>query len=234
MKKLFAIVLSLIVIPTFHAHAWIGGPFSNNSHTPTGDDGVYEAVATGLDVTGTYRWGVGNQNQAAEYTNGQVGNTGNVQFGGFAGTTNQHVYFARGVVYFGTCFGTVNSTLNVVSCVGTASLLSSTGNFEGTLGGPGAVQTPANTDFIVVPFDPRRVEDVLVIGVDGDDFDILTLPTAGGSINSRFNGELSSLSRPWSQEFFATGIANIVTPGINDRRVPITVYGSRVSFVRNG
>ena len=125
MKKLFAILLALLVIPSFHAHAWVGGPFSNNSYTPNGDDGIYEAVAipraNGFNGVGLYRFGIFNRNPGGTaFTNGQAGNTSNVNFGGFVGSNNQHVWYINGATYFGTCFGTVNSSIGTIRCVGNA------------------------------------------------------------------------------------------------------------------
>ena len=125
MKKLFAIFFAITVIPSFHAHAWVGGPFSNNNLTPEGDDGIYEAVGVAVNNNGIglYRWGVGNRATAVNYNDGRNGNTGNVQFGAFAGTSNQHVWYFQGNVYYGTCFGTVNSAIGTVNCIGNAATL---------------------------------------------------------------------------------------------------------------
>ncbi len=146
MKKVFAIFLATILVPTFNTFAWVGGPFSNNSFTPEGDDGIYEAVAVpafgqgstgftdtftgagvggpGVNGIGIYRWGVFNNNPGGiTFTTGTLGlngNTSNVQFGGFASATSQHVWYINGAVYYGPCFGTVNSAIDTIRCVGNA------------------------------------------------------------------------------------------------------------------
>ena len=65
MKKLFALFCAICLMPSFSAHAWIGGPFSNNSFFgENGDDGVYEAVGfptSGVsNGVGIFRWAVAN------------------------------------------------------------------------------------------------------------------------------------------------------------------------------
>lgn len=141
MKKIFAIFLALVLMPSFHAYAWLGGPFSNNSFTPAGDDGVYEAVAVPASSYGTnqfldgnpvnqvngiglYRWAVSNNNTGSLVNNPATGiqedSVSNVHFGGLTGSTNQKTWYINGKVYYGTCFGVVNSVAGAIRVVGTA------------------------------------------------------------------------------------------------------------------
>tara|TARA_B110000305_G_C19250703_1_gene544603 strand:+ start:284 stop:688 length:405 start_codon:yes stop_codon:yes gene_type:complete len=62
MKNIIAIFCTLFLAPTSHSYAWIGGPFSNNSYFgESGDDGVYEAIATGPNAIGIFRIVVANE-----------------------------------------------------------------------------------------------------------------------------------------------------------------------------
>ena len=122
MKKAFAVFSALILMPGLNAHAWVGGPWSNDSYQHNGDDGVYEAVATATNGIGIYRWGVSN-------------NGGNLEFaaGSFA---SSNLWYYRGISYYGMCFGIVNSHLGVVSVVGngTTDLLKSTTTVDADTG----------------------------------------------------------------------------------------------------
>jgi|GEM_PF-870007 len=141
MRQLFAIFCALVLLPCFTTHAWIGGPFSNNTFFgETGDDGVYEAVAIpGVDNNGNpvngiglYRWAVTNAQQGfteddiivvnddgnVNATVGVFPVTSNVYFGGVGRIS--HSWFIAGISYTGDCFGTVNSGQGIIACVGNA------------------------------------------------------------------------------------------------------------------
>ena len=129
MKKLFALFCAVCLMPSFSAQAWIGGPFSNNSYfNPAGTDGVYEASATAINGIGLYRIAVGNEFSGVNPTgvttsiptplgvvpaggtlvNLPAINSGNVVIGAWGnGFTN--IWYFRGVQYFGSTLGTVNS-----------------------------------------------------------------------------------------------------------------------------
>lgn len=238
MKKLFAIFFALAVIPSFHAHAWVGGPFDNNNFTPEGDDGIYEAVATLANGVGLYRWGVGNRATAAAYTDTRQGNTGNVQFGAFQGTSNQHTWYFEGNVYYGTCFGTVNGSLGTVQCVGNAADLVPTAVSPGVLAGPGlSILTPGVTNQIVTTFNDT----------DGDITTIETqtstvaVPNEGVLCNSFFSAttDQGNSNNPAAKAFAGQGtlfVGSSTTGSLQGVNVTRTflVFGSRVSLQRNG
>ncbi|MDF1813451.1 MAG: hypothetical protein P1V20_14735 [Verrucomicrobiales bacterium] len=222
MKKIFAILLAVTVIPTFHAHAWVGGPFSNNSFTPAGDDGIYEAVAipsgtfndaaaTAVSGVGLYRWGVNNQNAGGTaFTNGLVGNTSNVNFGGFIGAISSHVWYINGAVYYGVCFGTVNSSIGQIRVVGNA-----------TDSTPAVISTPAD--------------------LNNPDINIGTPAQTATFANSTFQGNVRSFPKWYAtNNFQGTGQVNVAVnptagiPAASGAAFPIIVFGSRVSFVVTG
>lgn len=153
MKKIFAIFCAIVLMPSFSAHAWIGGPFGGNNYFgPAGDDGIWEAAAsiipgsvrsaanpgsgTVLFGSGTYRWGVENNQGTLALTNLNTSlddlnfdtttqfipagtpAASNTFFGGFSGIN--HVWFINGIAYFGTCVGTANSGLGGVFASGFA------------------------------------------------------------------------------------------------------------------
>lgn len=118
MKKVFGIFAAVILMPSLQVQAWVGGPWSNNSYQANGDDGVYEAVGSLTDGTAMYRWAVNNQGAGSNTTfthpAGSVNgaSSSNVQFGGLFGSANPHIIWYRGIVYYGRCFGLVNSGLH--------------------------------------------------------------------------------------------------------------------------
>jgi len=138
MKQIFALFCAFVLLPAYTSHAWIGGPFSNNSHFPNAEDGVYEAIGTIVpDVlnplppsgVGVFRFVVGNRSAGLPSTipSGSVA-SGNVFLGFFnaptttvvAGitinTTNPitNMWFINGVRYTGTTLGTVNEAASEV------------------------------------------------------------------------------------------------------------------------
>ncbi len=152
MKKIFAAFCALVLMPSFSAQAWIGGPFSNNSYFgEDGDDGVYEAVAYPVggafaNGIGIFRWGVGNSTGFTDDATisvstvvyddqGNIERTfvdvrpiaSNIYFGGTGQIS--HTWFIEGVSYRGNCDGIVNSGMGLVSCVGSASDQNSGGRF---------------------------------------------------------------------------------------------------------
>lgn len=121
MKKIFAVFCAVVLMPSFSAHAWIGGPFSNNSFFgEAGDDGVYEAAASALNGIGLYRIVVGNTyegiNPAGVTTSSQVA-SGNVVIGAYEPnfTTFSNVWFYEGVFYAGVTLGTASSVMGTVT-----------------------------------------------------------------------------------------------------------------------
>ena len=130
MKKIFAAFCAIVLMPSFSAQAWIGGPFSNNSFSGVnGDDGVYEVVATVRNGLGLYRIVVGNNFPGVNPTGVQASvpsetpntgtvltdpiqvpgiSSGNIFFGGLGGSSS-NIWFFEGVTYSGNVTGTVNS-----------------------------------------------------------------------------------------------------------------------------
>tara|TARA_R110000850_G_scaffold202967_7_gene329073 strand:- start:5477 stop:6043 length:567 start_codon:yes stop_codon:yes gene_type:complete len=128
-----------MLTPMFQANAWIGGPFSNNSYFGAGgEDGVYEASASGINGIGLFRFVVGNEFQGSQTiaTGGStevvtdifgnpIGtittpgiNSGNIVFGAFG--TAQNIWYHEGVSYLGNCVGTVSNVSKTVNAVGNA------------------------------------------------------------------------------------------------------------------
>jgi hypothetical protein len=216
MKKFFAIFLALTVVPTFQTYAWIGGPFSNNSHTPNGDDGIYEAVAiprgaaltgaapgSGLNGVGLYRWGVTNN------STGTTGGEGNVLFGSMAFLNNQHVWYLNGAVYYGMCFGTVNSIVDTIHVVGSArDFVPITNSFIGGGIGPAGGTTP------------------------------VTPPTVANNATSHFTAKVRRGSYFFAgRNFQGSGRVSTATaldPSTTVTEFRIIVFGSRVSHVVTG
>lgn len=145
MKKIIAVFCALVLAPTFNTYAWIGGPFSNNSYFgESGDDGVYEGIATGPNAIGIFRITVANDfggsqdldtgltlvpglenfNSIGSLANAVVPaiNSGNIFIGGFGlnETPASNIWYYEGVSYFGRTSGTVNSALGIVAAVGNA------------------------------------------------------------------------------------------------------------------
>ncbi|MEC5125362.1 hypothetical protein VSU19_01260 [Verrucomicrobiales bacterium BCK34] len=145
MKKIIAVFCALVLAPTFNTYAWIGGPFSNNSYFgESGDDGVYEGIATGPNAIGIFRITVANDfggsqdldtgltlvpglenfNSIGSLTDAVVPaiNSGNIFIGGFGlnETPASNIWYYEGVSYFGRTSGTVNSALGLVAAVGNA------------------------------------------------------------------------------------------------------------------
>ena len=139
MKKIFAIFCALVLLPSFNVNAWVGGPFSNNNFFgENGDDGVYEASASGINGIGLFRFSVANNFPGTfdittgatlvpiSDTAGNIAaivsafpiNSGNLVFGGFGQDSN--IWFFRGVSYTGQTNGTVNSVSGSVAAVATA------------------------------------------------------------------------------------------------------------------
>jgi hypothetical protein len=147
MKQLFAIFCALFLMPMVSAQAWIGGPFSNNTFFgEQGDDGVYEAVATGPNALGIYRIVVGNNFEGANPQGVQASaanvnanfsiefgvsteetivirnpliNSGNTVIGALGRPFN-HIWFFEGVSYAGVSLGTASSILGQVHAVANA------------------------------------------------------------------------------------------------------------------
>jgi hypothetical protein len=146
MKKIFAVFCAVWLVPSFSAHAWIGGPFSNNSFSDKVDDGVYEAVAIPVNNRanpnqvvkngiGMYRWAVTNNTSFSDAVapNAGIPFTSNVYFGGLGQVS--HTWFIEGVAYRGLCEGTANSGIGVINCVGTAASSGGTALIESSFKG---------------------------------------------------------------------------------------------------
>lgn len=128
-------------MPSFSAHAWIGGPFSNNSFFgENGDDGVYEAVGTTTNGLGLFRIVVGNNFDGVNPSGVQASvpseepnfgspltdniqvpgiSSGNIVFGALGNDAN-NIWYYQGVSYFGNSIGTVNSVQGIAAAVGRA------------------------------------------------------------------------------------------------------------------
>lgn len=137
MKRIVGIFTAIILMPAVQVQAWVGGPFSGNTYEENGDDGIYEAVATTANGIGMYRWAVQNNlaptGVASLTFDGNFQNS-NVQFGGLVGAVSPHVWYFRGLVYYGRCFGMVNTNMGVVNVVGNASDTGNNGSSEGING----------------------------------------------------------------------------------------------------
>ncbi len=137
MKNILAVFCALILAPTFNTYAWIGGPFSNNSYFgESGDDGVYEGIATGPNAIGIFRITVANDFAGSQDLDTGLTtlpgttaaipvpaiNSGNIFIGGFGlnEAPASNIWFYEGVSYFGRTSGTVNSALGIVSAVANA------------------------------------------------------------------------------------------------------------------
>lgn len=119
MKKVLGIFLAIILMPAAQVQAWIGGPFSNNSHFVNGDDGIYEAYATVQNGTGLFRFAVRNNGVSSEGTVGGI-NPSNVDFGGILTSSSINIWYYRGITYVGNTIGMANSDLGIVSATGNA------------------------------------------------------------------------------------------------------------------
>ncbi len=138
MKKIFALFCAVVLMPSFSAHAWVGGPFGNNSFFgQNGDDGVYEAAATGKNAIGLYRIVVGNAFAGVNPTgvNASIPATttrptgtvvtvpgissGNVVIGAYGSPFN-NIWYYEGLFYAGNTFGTASSVRGTVTAFGDA------------------------------------------------------------------------------------------------------------------
>ncbi|MCF6313351.1 MAG: hypothetical protein L3J39_12960, partial [Verrucomicrobiales bacterium] len=164
MKQVFAIFCAVILMPGLNAHAWVGGPWSNNNALESGDDGIYEAVATMSNGVGMYRWAVRNNSVSTAVNAGggagaNAAAPSNVMFGGgILGASSSNVWFYRGITYYGPCFGVVNSAMGIVSAVGNAStdgglnqVGSSLNNVPLTGSSPGQRDNVPTTNTVVIP-----------------------------------------------------------------------------------
>jgi hypothetical protein len=105
---------------------WRGGPLSNNNALPGGDYGVYEAIATMTNGTGLYRFAVRNNGADSQAafggTTGPAGITSsNVQFSaGLLNAQSSHVWYYKGITYYGVALGSANHDMGIVSATGNA------------------------------------------------------------------------------------------------------------------
>lgn len=133
MKQIFALFCAIVLLPSYTSHAWIGGPFSNNSYFQQAEDGVYEAIGTiqpaipGVVGVGIFRFAVANRAvglpstlPAASVASGNV-------FIGFLGVTPvSNIWFISGQRYTGTTLGTVNEAAGQVIAAASATRLAVT------------------------------------------------------------------------------------------------------------
>lgn len=133
MKTIFTIFCAVCLMPSFSAHAWIGGPFSGNTYfSENGDDGVYEAAATATNGIGLYRIVVGNNFEGvnSQGVNASVPSnvvfepgtsvqipgisSGNVVIGAY-GSSFSNVWYHEGVFYAGITLGSASSVRGTVT-----------------------------------------------------------------------------------------------------------------------
>jgi len=229
MKKAFAIFCAVILMPGLNAQAWVGGPFSNNNSLSTGDDGVYEAVATATNGTGLYRWGVRNNGTGAQTTptgaEALTGSVSNIQFNaGILGAISSNVWYYQGITYYGRTFGTVNSAMGVVSVIANASEL---GNEPLINNIPVTPNIGGNTG--------------LTVAIAGDDTVLVTARpqpypgTANSSFTARINpaGNHDPVKRFWGDGVISfnreTDSIRLISFRIDDVGTDVTIDGSATS-----
>lgn len=198
MKKALAIFTAVVLMPASQTMAWTGGPFSNNSALPSGDDGVYEAIATTSNGLGIYRFAVRNSGVSSETAGGGTNPNGsttvssNVQFSaGLLAASSSNVWYYKGITYYGPAFGTVNSDAGIVVCVGNAE--SNQPSAGGLQGQAGAAPVPAQT------------------GVGGVNGVVIKGPQGGniGYANSSFTAKIKDKTSP-TVRFNGTGEVSFV------------------------
>ncbi|MEO0414228.1 MAG: hypothetical protein AAF226_04650 [Verrucomicrobiota bacterium] len=193
LKDIFAVFAALVLIPAGTSQAWIGGPFSNNNYNPGGDDGIYEAVAVITNGTGMFRWHVGNDIAGSvSFTNGLLGATSNVQFQGLSSSTNPHVWYYRGTVYFGVCWGSVNSAItgDKISVVGNASDSSPRVEGTGDINNPVVTTTDPTTTQVPVQLFTTQNGNVVPTGVS-----FIEIENPGFFANSFFRANFEDMRR---------------------------------------
>ncbi|MCB1064743.1 MAG: hypothetical protein KDN20_17715 [Verrucomicrobiae bacterium] len=257
MKQAFGIFLAILIMPTFQVQAWIGGPFSGNSYHDNGDDGVYEAIGSMTDGTAMYRWAVNNENAGGvPMTGADAGGslTSNVQFGGLVGASSPHVIWYRGVVYYGRCFGLVNSNMGRVSVTGSATIdgLSGSGNPNNgvTLNGAGNQSTPAIGNTVVIP-DTKSVANSTWKGkitskypmksfhgygtvsfLGSPSLDLLTVTVANITVTGGGNVFVPNVINVETNKYTSTSAGSSFLQA--GHRVGMKVFGTQVSFSVNG
>lgn len=253
MKQAFGIFAALILMPSFQVQAWVGGPWSNDSYQSNGDDGIYEAIGTLTDGTAMYRWAVNNNNAGGVQMVGGQSNaalTSNVQFGGLVGAQSPHVVWYRGIVYYGRCFGIVNSNMGQVLVTGNASNdglnggsgqmngvdlnAGATSGLTGLASGQGTAVIPARKTLanstwkakIHKSFPNKRFHGHGTISFVGDpDFDLVL--TSAGTGNPNSAGTTVSVT-PISSR---SSDSNFPSEG---HRVGMKIFGTQVSLTVNG
>ncbi len=199
MKKAFAIFTAVILMPASQSLAWTGGPFSNNSRFASGDDGVYEAVATTSNGLGIYRFAVRNNGSSSEAAggggtnpNGSTGVSSNVQFSaGLLAASSSNVWYYKGITYYGPAFGTVNSDAGIVVCIGNAE--SNQPSVGGLQGQSGAAPLPAQNG-------TGGINGVVIRGPQGGNI---------GYANSSFTAKIKKKDSP-TVRFNGTGVVSFV------------------------
>ncbi len=206
MKKSFAVFCAVVLMPGWNAQAWVGGPWSNNNSQPSGDDGVYEAVATMTNGTGMYRWAVRN-NGTSEGDPSQTQQAGvtssNVLFnGGLTGADSSNVWYYKGITYYGRTFGTVNSAMGVVSVVANATVISN----SGILNGVPVDQVASASDTIDVQVNPATSSggDNPII-IPGNALVQVRPQEFPGTANSSFTANINVRSGEVGKRFSGTG-----------------------------
>ncbi len=198
MKQVFAVITALVLMPALNAQAWIGGPWSNGSYNQTGDDGVYEAIATTTNGVGMYRWAVRNNSSSIPAPADATAalQQSNVQFGGLIAAANSNVWYYKGVTYYGRCFGIVNSGMKIVSVTGNASTdgLDNAGNsINGvTLSGPNSTLDTPQPQTVAVSVTDTNSTGNAVTGFDNDLGDQSTQNINPGSLGGNIRYANSS------------------------------------------
>lgn len=238
MKKAFAVFCALVLMPGLNAQAWVGGPWGNNSPLQSGDDGIYEAVATLTNGAGLYRWAVRNNGVstqgAGQTSGGQTGTnaaSSNVLFnGGLLATQSSNIWYYRGIVYYGPAFGTVNSAIGIVSVIGNAATNTDPQTFPGAssnvnniaIAGP-AAGSDSSPNVTVIPGTPAdNTTDPPTPAVPGS---VVTTPAGGlaqqniGFANSQFTAKIKqSAGRRFS------GSGTISFSGVPDNVTTAVTY----------
>lgn len=135
MKQIFALFCAIVLLPSYTSHAWVGGPFSNNSHFQQAEDGVYEAIATGqggVAAVGIFRFAVANRAAGLPSTLPAASVASGNTFIGFLGVTPvSNIWFINGLRYTGTTLGTVNEAASqVFAAASAARTLAPAGNID--------------------------------------------------------------------------------------------------------
>ena len=101
MKKLLCIAASILFIPAGSALALVGGPWDHDSFQHNQESGIYQGVATFVDGSGIFRFGVSNDSLTLP-------------------SLGLSVWWFRGITYQGNCQGMVDIPARIVVGINTA------------------------------------------------------------------------------------------------------------------